>query len=85
MYEVTVGNIGTVYSGEDEVLARNTYEAYVGASRDRVGRAAGEPVTLTCDGEVAREFAGDNPDNDWCCDEPGDCERFEALLMPPKF
>lgn len=53
-WAVVVGNIGTVYKG-DEYGARQAYSDYVAASADGYGRAAGEPVYLTCDGEPVEE------------------------------
>lgn len=58
-YSVLVGNIGTVYDGPDKVTADLEFAAYVGQSRSRYGRAAGEPVTYFCDGEIIDEYPGD--------------------------
>lgn len=54
-WEVNVGNVGTVYVGDDEVLARRKYGLYVQLSSDGEGRAAHEPVTLLVDGEPIAE------------------------------
>jgi hypothetical protein len=57
-YEVIVGNIGTVYSGNNGQAAQNYFKAYVANSKCDSGRAAGESVTLLAGGEIAREYAG---------------------------
>ena len=51
-WSVIVGNVGTVYTGHNESYARETFDAY----RDAGGRAEGEPVYLTCDGEPVDEY-----------------------------
>lgn len=48
-HEVIVGNIGTVYSGEDEVNAKQLFYEYAEAS--------GESVTWLVDGEIYDRFA----------------------------
>jgi hypothetical protein len=50
-YEVIVGNVGTVYSGVDEQEAVDTYGEYRNISQGDFGRASGEEVTLTADGD----------------------------------
>jgi hypothetical protein len=57
-YNVLVGNIGCVYSGSDERIARDTYKIYVEQSKSNVGRAGGESVTLMERGEIKMEFTG---------------------------
>lgn len=58
-YEVVVSNIGTVYNGEDEGLARDAYANYVYDSKAAsFGREAGEDVALLIDGEPAKEHTG---------------------------
>ena len=57
-YEVIVGNIGTVYSGRDIDAATVKYYAYVDLSKSDYGRAAGEAVTLTRNGDILAEHAG---------------------------
>ena len=56
-WTVVVGNIGTVYSGPDEVEARRRWEEYTKQSESGYGRAAGEDVTLLVDGVVAKEYS----------------------------
>ena len=55
-YEVIVGNIGTVYSGDDMAEAKSTYESYVADSKADYGRAGGEDVTLMVDGEPDSDY-----------------------------
>jgi len=55
-FEVVVGNIGTVYSGNNYMQAECKYSAYVKQSRSNYGRAAGEPVTLFHNGEIRSEY-----------------------------
>lgn len=54
-YIVVVGNLGTVYDGEDEDVATYAYADYVGVSDTGYGRLAFEPVTLFADGEPVLE------------------------------
>ena len=63
-YEVTVGNVGTVYTGDDKKKALKDYAAYVSISIKGTGRAGGESVYLLDDGELAQEFIGSNDDGD---------------------
>jgi hypothetical protein len=56
-YQVIVGNIGTVYSGNDVVQAQRDYDDYVSQSQTGYGRAAGESVTLMIDDKPTREYA----------------------------
>jgi hypothetical protein len=62
LYSVIVGNVGTVYAGDEPHEAQRQYSAYVELSRGTIGRASGEPVTLMCDGEPISEHAGDGDD-----------------------
>jgi hypothetical protein len=61
-YEVIVGNIGTVYDGDDLSEAERVYEEYVGQSKGGYGRAADEDVTLMGDGEPIQEYDAPEPD-----------------------
>jgi hypothetical protein len=58
-YSVVVGNIGTVYRGNNYVDACKVYGVYKRLSHAGVGRAGGEPVVL-CDeqGDPVLEYAG---------------------------
>lgn len=60
LWEVIVGNIGTVYSGTNGFEANTTFQTYVGQSNSGYGRAGGEDVTLMKDGELHRQFEGEN-------------------------
>lgn len=57
-YEVIVGNIGTVYSGNIIAEATRKYTTYVQQSRSGRGRAGGESVILMKDGEPIKEHFG---------------------------
>jgi hypothetical protein len=50
-YAVTVGNIGTVYSGNRLKDALQAFREYKSQSRENYGRAAGEEVVLWENGE----------------------------------
>lgn len=58
MYEVTCGNIGTVYSGDSREEARQKFATYVEQSKSERGRAGGEDVVLWENGEPIEEFDG---------------------------
>ncbi len=55
LYELVVGNLGTVHQGTDYVKARREYFIYVDVSLAGVGRGAHENVTLMRDGEPIME------------------------------
>ena len=57
-WEVIVGNIGTVYSGDDEAVARRKFASYKRDSELECGRAVGESVVLMRDGEIVQEYVG---------------------------
>lgn len=56
-YQVVVGNVGTVYNGDDREEAERVFHTYreASVSQEVASRASGEPVTLFCDGEIERE------------------------------
>ncbi len=56
IYEVIVGNIGTVHVGNNPVDARSVYGAYKRKSLANDGRAAGESVVLLKDYEIDIEY-----------------------------
>ena len=59
LFSVVVGNVGTVYAGDNERIARKEKNDWIRVSRSRTGsRACGEPVTLFCDGEIIAEHPG---------------------------
>lgn len=58
---VTVGNIGTVYVGYDEMEAKQTYTEYVEQSRSGYGRAAYEDVCLWIDNEPVEMYIAEKP------------------------
>ena len=55
-YEVIVGNLGTVLSCTSRRVAEENYADYVRISKGSHGSAAGEPVTLTKNGEPLKEY-----------------------------
>jgi len=57
-YEVFVGSVGSVYTGDDQEEAERTFEDYVEQSKSGYGRAGGEDVTLFKDGDPFREHSG---------------------------
>jgi hypothetical protein len=63
IYEIIVGNIGTVYTGKSRREAMKHFYEYKNQSMTNYGRAAGEPVTLMENGEITQEHDGaqENP------------------------
>jgi len=61
-FQVVVGNIGTVYDGDDAGEATETYEEYAKQSRKGYGRAADEEVSLFIGGEWARHNHSEEAD-----------------------
>lgn len=57
-FEVIVGNIGTVYSGNNFMVASSKYNTYVKQAKAHHGRAAGEDVVLMHCGHVRLEHVG---------------------------
>lgn len=58
LFEVIVGNIGLVYSGNSQHTAVARFDNYVANSKADVGRAAGESVYLMQDGQPINEHQG---------------------------
>ena len=59
VYEVIVGNVGSVYHGRSRTTPLRPTESYVGISKEHVGaRCYGEDVTLLVDGEIEQEHTG---------------------------
>jgi len=57
-YEVTVGNVGSVYRGASKKEATKSYLEMVAKSLSDSGRASGEEVILWEDGEPIAEHQG---------------------------
>ncbi len=55
-YEVTVENIGQVYSGPSHIEANAIYRDYVVQSRGKQGRAASSKVFLSKNNKIVREY-----------------------------
>jgi hypothetical protein len=61
MYEVTVGNIGRVYFGEDKSKAQAAFAKYVRMSNQGYGSVGHEPVTILFDGKVIEQHVWSKP------------------------
>lgn len=59
-WEVVVGNIGQVYTGNSFAEAVKTYRSYCDDSDNDYGRAAGETVTLFRNDYLYHEHKGKN-------------------------
>jgi hypothetical protein len=59
-FEVIVGNVGTVYNGNNYMQAMSAFSAYKKRSANGYGRAAGEDVTMLHNGEIKHEYCH------WC-------------------
>lgn len=59
-YQIIVSNIGQVCDTDIEESAESVFFHYVGQSRNKIGRAAGESVTMIEDGSVINELFGTN-------------------------
>lgn len=59
VFEVIVGNIGTVYAGNNFMVAASKYSAYVKQSKVNGARASGENVVLIHNGDIRREYIGE--------------------------
>ncbi len=55
VWDVIVGNIGSVCQGTSEREARRVYREYVAQSKSGVGRAGNEPVALFKGSEIVAE------------------------------
>jgi hypothetical protein len=58
-YEVIVGNVGKVHEGGSKAAAISVFHTYKNHSKRNYGRAAGEVVTMYCDGEVVKGYDHD--------------------------
>lgn len=59
MYEIIVGNVGSVYYGTNGFEAYAQFQAYCGLSKASYGgRVTGEDVTLFKNGEIVKEYIG---------------------------
>ena len=58
IYEVIVGNIGTVHTGTDKRAAELCFKTYVDRSYSGYGRCANESVCLMADDEPVLEYEG---------------------------
>jgi len=64
MFEVIVGNIGSVYLGKSMKKAKEHYLEYVSQSVSGYGRAGNEPVTLMNNDEPILEHYSPNDEDD---------------------
>lgn len=58
MYEVIVGNIGSVFRGNQSKEAGQAFREYKEQSKTNYGRAAGEDVIMMINGHPSKEFIG---------------------------
>lgn len=58
-YQVIVSNAGAVVDTDELVEAERIYKLYMQDADDHYGRVGGENVTLLCDGEIVRQFIGE--------------------------
>ena len=56
IWEVIVGNVGTVFMGENGFNAIKTYNKCIASSKSGYGRMSGESVYLIKDGEINKEY-----------------------------
>jgi hypothetical protein len=89
-YQVIVENIGTVWTGKSGFHANREFCQWRRQSLNEPGRAHGEPVTLTRDGEPVREHGG----HSWFLYRQGDgnegnfpryCVRVSADVCPFRY
>jgi hypothetical protein len=57
-YQVIVGNVGAVWTGKNGFHAIREFYQWRKQSQNEPGRAHGEPVTLTREGEPVRDHGG---------------------------
>lgn len=61
-YQVIVGNVGSVYLGEDKMSALEVFRDYCQIAKRYEGRCAGESVAIFCDEEPMFEQAARDSD-----------------------
>lgn len=57
VYEIIVGNLGSVHTGKNKKEALREYSAWVECSLSSYGRVAGEDVTLFADNDIIKEHS----------------------------
>lgn len=67
-YVVIVGNVGTVYSGEDSQKASEIFAEYVEQSKSDCGHAGGEDVSLLHNDDIIQEYMGGNSQDSYYCE-----------------
>jgi hypothetical protein len=78
-FQVIVGNIGTVYDGNNYMQAMAAYSVYIRQSRNNYGRAAGEDVAVMHNGEPTHEyFGGLSSPSSSACDPNEPCEDCDC-------
>lgn len=60
-FEIIVGNVGTVYTGNNRVEAENEYRECCAMVDQPYGRASGEDVTFMMDGDIHEEYQSKAP------------------------
>jgi len=58
VFEITVGNIGSVWTGSNFMQAETKFASWVKDSKTGLGRSGGEDVTLFHCGKIRREYIG---------------------------
>ena len=67
IFEVVVGNIGSVYAGNNYLRASSKFANYTKASKANFGRASGESVVLFHNGEIKKEYVGTLTESECDC------------------
>lgn len=88
-YEVIVGNIGRVFKGSNRKQALKHFHGYKERSLKGRGRASGEPVTMTLDGEAWLNFLPPTEAEKrvvaWVRKNPAKCRQIVTLLSTRLF
>ena len=84
-YEVNVGNIGSVYKGNDKDEAQKHFDEYVEQSKTERGRAGSESVWMMEEDEIIQEFIGSIDDGSYGeVKQPlrlQDCKCYDVVVI----
>jgi hypothetical protein len=64
VFEITVGNVGNVWSGNNYMQACAAFQRWANDSKTGLGRSGGESVVLWRNREPWREYSGSNGNED---------------------